>query len=107
MIIAKNLVTAADQCTETTQFATPFFPGVSCEGIYNNNPQSHNSPGYYWILNGPSRVFCGMNYTGSSCENIYNNNPEIRKKSGYYYRIIMTHSGHILLACLLVTSNGD
>ena len=83
IIYTKDLVTAADQCTET-QFATPFFPGESCEGIYNNNPQSHNSPGYYWILNGPSRVYCAMNYTGSSCEDIYNNNPEISKRSGYY-----------------------
>ena len=70
MIITKNLFAAADQCTET-QFATPFFPGVSCEDIYSKNPQSHNSPGYYWILNRPSRVFCTMNYTGSSCENMY------------------------------------
>ena len=83
MIITKNLLAASDQCTET-QFATPFFPGVSCEDIYSKNPQSHNSPGYYWILNGPSRVFCGMNYTGSTCENIHSNNPEIRNKPGYY-----------------------
>ena len=38
----------------------------------------------YWITNGPSRVYCGMNYTGSSCEDIYNSNPETGEKSGYY-----------------------
>ena len=58
-----------------------FLPGISCEGIYNSNKGSHNSPGYYWIT---SRVHCGMNYTGSSCEDVYNNNPETSNKSGYY-----------------------
>ena len=77
------LVTATDQCTEY-QFAAPFFPGESCEDIYNKNPQTHNLSGYYWILSGPKRVFCGMNYTGSSCDDIFNNNPETRVKSGYY-----------------------
>ena len=32
IIYTKDLVTAVDQCTET-QFATPFFPGESCEDI--------------------------------------------------------------------------
>ena len=59
-----------------------FFPGISCENIYNSNKGSHNSPGYYWIT---SRVYCGMNYTGSSCEDIYTNNPETQNKSGYYH----------------------
>ena len=58
-----------------------FLPGISCEGIYNNNKGSLNSPGYYWIT---SRVYCGMNYTGSSCDNIYNSFPETQNKSGYY-----------------------
>ena len=58
-----------------------FLPGISCEGIYNNNKGSHNSPGYYWIT---SRVYCGMNYTGLSCYNIYNSFPETQNKSGYY-----------------------
>ena len=58
-----------------------FLPGESCESIYNNNAESHEWSGYYWI---PSRVYCGMNYTGSSCEDIYNNNPETGDKSGYY-----------------------
>ena len=76
MILTKELVIATDQCTEY-QFKSPFFPGVSCEDIYNKNPESHDRSGYYWILDGPSRVYCGMNYTGSSCEDIYNNNPEV------------------------------
>ena len=59
-----------------------FLPGESCESIYNNNAESHEWSGYYWITS--SRVYCGMNYTGSSCEDIYNNNPEIGDKSGYY-----------------------
>ena len=58
-----------------------FLPGESCESIYNNNAESHEWSGYYWII---SRVYCGMNYTGSSCEDIYNNNPETGVKSGYY-----------------------
>ena len=85
MILTKELVIATDQCTEY-QFKAPFFPGVSCEDIYNKNPESHDWPGYYWILelHGPSNVYCGMNYTGSSCEDIYNNNPEIGDNLGYF-----------------------
>ena len=45
---------------------------------------THRWSGYYWILDGPSDFYCGMNYTGSSCEDIYDNNPEIGDKSGYY-----------------------
>ena len=71
------------QCSEY-QFDTPFFPGNSCEDIYNKNLQSRDKSGYYWILDGPSRVYCGMSYTGSSCENIYINNVATRDKSGYY-----------------------
>ena len=86
MILTKELVIATDQCTEY-QFKSPFFPGVSCEDIYNKNPESHNCSGYYWIV---KRVFCGMTYTGSSCDYIYNKYPEIYKnnpkeKSGYYF----------------------
>ena len=85
MILIKELVITTDQCTEY-QFKSPFFPGVSCEDIYNKNPESHNCSGYYWIV---KRVFCGMTYTGSSCDYIYNKYPEIYKnnpkeKSGYY-----------------------
>ena len=85
MILTKELVMATDQCTEY-QFKSPFFPGVSCEDIYNKNPESHNRSGYYWIVDhdGPSDVYCGMNYTGSSCVDIFNNNPETGDKSGYY-----------------------
>ena len=57
---------------------------MSCEDIYNKNPESHDRSGYYWITDGLSRVYCGMNYSGSSCEDIYNNNPETVDKSGYY-----------------------
>ena len=84
VILTKELVIATDQCTEY-QFKSPFFPGVSCEDIYNKNPESHEWSGYYWILDGPSDVYCGMNYSGSSCEDIYNNNPETSDKSGYYH----------------------
>ena len=85
MILTKELVIATDQYTEY-QFKSPFFPGVSCEDIYNKNPESHNCSGHYWIV---KRVYCGMTYTGSSCDYIYNKYPEIYKnnpkeKSGYY-----------------------
>ena len=80
-----RLVAAQDdqQCGEY-RFDAPFFPGNSCEDIYNKNPQSRDKSGYYWITAGPSRVYCGMNYTGSSCEDIYINNVATRDKSGYY-----------------------
>ena len=58
-----------------------FLPGESCESIYNNNKESHEWSGYYWITR---RVYCGMNNTGSSCEDIYINNPKTGNKSGYY-----------------------
>ena len=85
VILAKELVLATDRCTEY-QFRSPFFPGESCEDIYNKNPESHPCSGYYWTV---KRVFCGMTYTGSSCDNIYNKYPEIYKnnpkeRSGYY-----------------------
>ena len=75
---------ATDQCS-VYQFESPFYPGESCEDIYNNNPESHERSGYYWILDGPRKVFCGMNYTGSSCLSIYNDNPETGDKSGFYH----------------------
>ena len=104
VIFTKELVMATDQCTEY-QFIAPFFPGVSCEDIYNRNPQAHNKPGYYWILDGPRDVYCGMTYTGSSCEDIYNNNPEIREKSGYY-RINSNQWMHCDMMAI-ATVNGD
>ena len=75
---------ATDQCG-VYRFKSPFYPGESCEDIYNNNPESHDRSGYYWIIDGPSKVFCGMTYTGSSCNDIYNNNPETGDKPGYYH----------------------
>ena len=74
---------ADDQCF-SYEFETPFFPGLSCEDIYNKNPQSRDKSGYYWITDGPSNVYCGMNYTGLSCEHIYSNNRETGNKNGYY-----------------------
>ena len=89
VILTKEL-TMADQCGEY-HFRSPFYPGESCEDIYIKNPESHDKPGYYWILDGPRRVFCGMNYTGSSCMGIYINNPETGSKSGYYRRVNDNH----------------
>jgi len=74
---------AIEQCG-SYQFKTPFFPGESCEDIYNRNPESREISGYYYITNGPIQVYCGMNYTGSSCEDIYNKNFETADKPGYY-----------------------
>ena len=85
MILTKELVMATEQC-EDYHFQSPFFPSESCEEIYNRNPETHDKPGYYWILHvdRPHRVYHEMTYTGSSCEDIYNNNVEIHDKSGYY-----------------------
>ena len=74
---------ATEECSKY-QFKSPFYPGESCEDIYNKNLESHDKSGYYWILDGPTIVYCGMTYTGSSCEDIYNNDPETGDKSGYY-----------------------
>ena len=78
-----RIVVADDQCF-SYEFESPFFPGISCEDIYNKNPQSRDKSGYYWITDGPSNVYCGMNYTGLSCEHIYNNNRESGSNDGYY-----------------------
>ena len=102
MILTKVLVIATDQCTEY-RFKSPFFPGVSCEDIYNKNPESHDRSGYYWITDGPSRVYCGMNYAGSSCEDIYNNNPEVCDKSGYYH----INDNQWTFCNMTATNNGD
>ena len=71
------------ECSEH-RFTSPFTPGDSCEDIYNQNEQTRDKPGYYWIFDGPALVYCGMNYTGSSCEDVYINNESTRNKSGYY-----------------------
>ena len=83
VILTKELVMATEQCNKY-QFKSPFYPGESCEDIHNMNIESHDKSGYYWILDGPKKVYCGMTYTGSSCEDIYNNNPETGDKLGYY-----------------------
>ena len=82
-IIHNEVVMAVEECGEY-RFSTPFFPGESCEDIYNQNPDTRSRPGYYWITNGPTEVYCGMNITGSSCEDIFNNNPQFGADSGYY-----------------------
>ena len=81
--VTKTCAQDNQQCSEH-QFDIPFFPGNSCEYIYNKNLQSCDKSGYYWILDGPARVYCGMSNSGSSCEDVYVNNVEIRDKSGYY-----------------------
>ena len=49
---------------EYTQYAFnhPFYPGESCEDIYNMNPESQDKSEYYWIINNLTKVYCGMNY---------------------------------------------
>ena len=83
LLSTNRLVVADDQCTQY-QFRAPFYPGRSCKDIYIMNPESREIPGYYWIIDSPTLVYCGMNYTGLSCEDIYNNNPETGDKNGYY-----------------------
>ena len=83
VVCLNRIVLADDQCI-SYEFESSFFPGTSCEDIYNKNPQTHDKSGYYWITDGPSNVYCGMNFTGISCEDIYNNNPETGTKNGYY-----------------------
>ena len=106
VILTKQLAIADNQCTEY-QFRSPFFPGKSCEDIYNKNAESHEWSGYYWTTDGPKRVYCGMTYTGSSCEGIYISNPETGDKSGYYrindnqwtYCNMTTISGDFISTC--------
>ena len=87
VFLTKELVMAQTddqlQCN-VYHFTPPFYPGVSCEAIYNKNPGSQERSGYYWITDGPRKVYCGMTYSGSSCEDIYNNNLATGDKSGYY-----------------------
>ena len=71
------------QCSEY-QFTPPFYPGSSCQDIYDKNPESRDKPGYYWVTDGPSDVYCGMNYTGLDCEEIYASYEAVRDRSGYY-----------------------
>ena len=84
LAVGINRITVADEQCFSYEFESPFFPGISCEDIYNKNSQVRNKSGYYWITDGPSNVYCGMNYTGLSCVDIYNNNRETDNKNGYY-----------------------
>ena len=105
-----------EQCIEH-QFDVPFFPGYSCEDIYNTkNSQSRDKSGYYWISDGPARVYCGMSYTGSSCDDIYENNLAVRNKSGYYrisnnswvycnMTAITLSRGDVISSCLGIDGN--
>ena len=79
-----------------------FLPGESCESIYNNNAESREWSGYYWITS--DRVYCGMNYTGSSCEDIYNNKILTRDKSGYY---LINESQWTYCNMTAIAANGD
>ena len=83
VVCINRMVVADDQCI-SYEFEPSFFPGISCEDVYNKNPQTHDKSGYYWITDGPRNVYCGMNYTGLSCQDIYSNNPETGNKNGYY-----------------------
>jgi len=105
MILTNKLVVPEQQCEEY-HFKTPFYPGKSCEKIYTNNPESHNMPGYYWITDGPTKVYCGMNYTGSSCLNIYNGNPETANKPGYY-RINNNQWTYCNMTAISINTAGD
>ena len=82
--IAANASFTTSTCTAVEIIRSAyrsFLPDESCESIYNNNEDSHDWSGHYWVT---KRVYCGMNYTGQSCEDIYYYNPETRTKSGYY-----------------------
>ena len=84
LLVCINWIVAADDQCISYEFESSFFPGISCEDVYNKNPQTHDKSGYYWITDGPRNVYCGMNYTGLSCQDIYSNNPETGNKNGYY-----------------------
>ena len=84
-----KLVTATEQC-DTYQFSHPFYPGESCEEIYDWNPQTHNWSGYYWLINPLRRVYCDMEHgiqAYNSCKEIYDLNPQTHNRSGYYWLI--------------------
>ena len=99
VLCTNRLVVADDQCT-LYQFKSPFYPGSSCEDIYNKNPESQDKSGYYWILDGPRNVYCGISYTGLSCEDIYNNNPE----TGNVVAMLTTHNSRNFVVSLILTT---
>ena len=68
VILTKELVIATDQCTEY-QFKSPFYPGVSCEDIYNKKPGSHQCSGYYWTVTVVEEA--GKSWGGSSLSQSY------------------------------------
>ena len=50
LVLSTNrLVVADDQCTQY-QFTAPFYPGSSCEDIYNMNPESRDKSGYLMMM---------------------------------------------------------
>ena len=103
---AQGLVAAQDdqQCSKYP-FDAPFFPGDSCEDIYNKNLQSRDKSGYYWILDGHLKcIVHGMNYTGLSCEYIYINNVTTRNKSRYYR---INNNEWVFCNMTAVASSGD
>ena len=113
--MALTVLTRSQDMTEPEcskhRFDSLFTPGDSCEDIYNANEQTHDKPGYYWILDGPALVYCGMNYTGSSCEEIYVNSISVTRQKSGYYRIddmwvycdmaaIAFSRGDLMLSCM-------
>ena len=58
LAVGINTVVLADDHCVSYLFESPFYPGKSCEDIYNKNPQTHDKSGYYWITDGPSNVYC-------------------------------------------------
>ena len=58
LILISELVMATTEQCNVHEFKPPFYPGESCEDIYNKNTESCERSGYYWIFNGPYRVYC-------------------------------------------------
>lgn len=99
-------VVAIDQCSNH-QFDASFLVGTgSCKEIYNNNEDSHNRSGYYWIVDSNDQlqqVYCDMKHTGGSCREIYQKYPDTHNKSGYY-RTTMHNLSSIHCAMDLVSA---
>jgi len=55
------------------------------------SPESQDKSGYYWILNGPNEVYCGMSYTGSSFTTI------ILKLVTSQDTLILALNGHVFV----------
>ena len=54
--VCRVIVVADDQCS-SHKIKSPFYPGKSCEDIYNKNPQSHNKSGYQSCQEDFGKVF--------------------------------------------------